>query len=265
MTSPIARRPFTAPALMAAAFALAASTVQADPMDLIDPALPGSTAYSEWTSFTPSSYPGYGNFPGLGSWPSPMADQGGDAEAVLTKVSNGTGGGPYPASSALYFGGVSSTPNTNGGTLSVIDTAALAGLKQVTFQIQIAEAWGYDFWNDAFPTLSYNGGSQALTATSRADLERYPNGSMTVPGGGEVDISINTYLLSWDLSGVSDPISSFAITFTGVQHALVYKLRVDESDAVAVAAVPEPSSMAMLAGGGALTLLARRRFIRRDA
>lgn len=260
MTIPTSRFPFAAPALVAAAIALAAPSVRAeDLISLDDPGLPGNTAHSSWTSLTVSQYSGYPGFPGTGAWSNPMSAQAGDADAVLNKVSNGTGGGPYPGGGSIYYGGFSGDVNNNGGTLAVIDAAPIAGLRQVSFQIQIGEAWTYDFWNRALPTLSYNGGSQSLAATSSILLQQYYNGTVPMPTGDE-DVFINTYLLNWDLSGIAEPITSFAITFTGVQHAQLYKLRVDESDTVATAAVPEPSSLAMLACGGSLAaLLIRRR------
>ncbi|OJW21017.1 MAG: hypothetical protein BGO49_30160 [Planctomycetales bacterium 71-10] len=261
MTHPTRRLPFAAPALVAAAFALAAPPAQADPIALTDPGLPGNTAYSEWARLTAPPYTGYPGFPGSGAWPAPMAAQAGSAGAELSKVANGTGGGPYPASGSIYFGGFSADVDNNGGTLAVSDSAAIAGLQQVSFQIQIGEAWTYDFWNHALPTLSYNGGSQNLAATTSGLLEQYYNGTVDMPTGPE-DVYINTYLLNWDLSGIADPITSFSISFTGVQHAQLYKLRVDESDTVATAAVPEPSSLALLACGGSLALLIRRRSAR---
>lgn len=258
MTTPTFRIPFAAPAIVAAAFALAAQAAQAAPIDLTDPGLPGNTAYSEWASLTTPSYPNYPGFPGSGAWPTPMAAQAGSAGAVLSKVSNGTGGGPYPASGSIYFGGFSGDVNNNGGTLAVSDSAAIAGLQQVSFQIQIGEAWTYDFWNGVLPTLSYNGGSQALAATTSGLLEQFYNGTVPMPTGDEA-VYINTYLLNWDLSAIAEPITSFSISFTGVQHAQLYKLRVDESDTVATAAVPEPSSLALLACGGSLAALLLRR------
>lgn len=261
MTNLTSRLPFAAPALLAAAFALAAPAAQADPIALVDPGLPGVTDYSTWTALTAPNYPGYGGFPGTGAWSQPMAAQAGGAGAVLTKVSNGTSGGPYPASGSIYYGGFSGDVNNDGGTLAVVDSNAIAGLKQVSFQVQIGEAWTYDFWNRALPTLSYNGGSQNLAATSYSLLEQYFNGTVTMPTGEEA-VYINTHLLNWDLSAIAEPITSFSIAFTGVQHAQLYKLRVDESDTVLTAAVPEPSSLAMLACGGVLAMALRRRIAR---
>ena len=247
MTNFLRRLPTMAAALGAASL-LAAGAAQAGPMALIDPGLSGTTEYSAWTSLRASDYPGggTGGFPGNTMW-APLAAQAGDAGATLNKLGNGSGGGPYLASSSIYFGGFSGDINNNGGTLAVVDTAVLDSLDHITFQIQFGEAWTYDFWNGVMPTLSYNGGSQNLASTSYELLEAYFNGTVDMPTGPE-DVYINTHRLDWDLSGVADPITSISISFTGVQHAQLYQLRVDQA-AFAPAAVPEPASMAMLACG----------------
>jgi len=231
---------------------------------LVAPALPGDTQYDGWIGLTSTNYAGYGGFPGSAAWPAPIgsnrtaantfnAAEPGDAGVI--KTSNGTGGGPYPAGGSIYFGGFSADVNNFGGTLAVSDAAPVAGLSNVVFQVQIAEAWTFDFYNGVLPTLSYNGGTQQLAATASLITDQFFNGTIEMPSGPE-DIFINTYLLQWDLSGVSATVSDFSISFSGVQHAQLYGMQLDQSNVYSP--VPAPGALA-LAGLGALAAARRRR------
>ena len=72
----------------------------------------------------------------------------------------------------------------------------------------------------------------------------------SVLNGGVSDL--HTY--TWDLSGVSAPITSYTLTLSA-GFSQVLALQVDQ-----VAAVPEPSTYAMAMGGLALVgMMARRR------
>ena len=228
-----------------------AVTLHAAPVAI---ALDGNTQTDGWTSFNSTSA-GFGSFPGSSPWPVPIqSNVGGDA--TLMKTANGTGGGPYPASASIYFGGFSGDVNNDGGRLAVTDSTPIANLQTVVLQVEIGEAWTYDFYNGVLPTLSYNGGSQMLTA-DYISLSQVYNGTVTMPTGEE-PIYINTYGLQWDLSGVSEAITSFTISFNGVQHAQLYSLQLDQSDTM-TQAVPEPSTYALMALAGAFVLWRMRR------
>lgn len=231
---------------------------------LVNPAISGNTDYDGWIGLASGNYPGYGGFPGTGAWPAAIgsnrtldntfnASEPGDAG--FTKLSSGIGGGAFPAGSSIYFGGFSADINYYGGTLAVFDETPVANLQNVIFQIQIGEAWGYDFYDGLLPTLSFNGGEQQLEAGYSTIVEQFYNGTVEMPTGPE-DVFINTYLLQWDLSGIDVDITDFSISFAGVQHAQIYSLRLDQSDLFT--AVPTPGSLALF-GLGSLLMARRRR------
>lgn len=241
---------------------------------IIDPQLPGQTSYDgwlpfwnedngKWTSSLARTYnPGYPGHPGSDPWPNPITSKQGSAghDAGLMKIADGTDGGAYPGSSSLYFGGFSSVVNNFGGTVSVFDDTPVANLATVVFQIDIGEIWLYDFYdsdNDGnvdLPVLNYNGGTQRLEATLAEILGQVQRGTHMTPNGPE-PVYINTYLLQWDLTGIAEPITSFSIEFSAVEHAQVYAMRLDQSDTYTP--IPEPTMLS--AAAGALLLLGRRR------
>lgn len=236
---------------------LPVSAVPAAPMTLSPYALGGTSESNGWLTINGSIFPGTGSFPGTTMWSPLGSTTGGDA--VLAKISNGTGGGPYAASGSMYFGGFSGDPNVHGGTLAAQDLTPVADLSNIVFQIQIGEAATYDFYNGVLPTLSYttsSGTTGGLVATDTALLEQYFNGTVTMPTGEE-PLYINTYALQWDLSGVSEEITAFSISFTGVQHAQLYAMQLDQNSTY-VQAVPEPAG-GMLLGLGSLLVVWRSR------
>jgi len=197
--------------------------------------------------YTVPGNPGYGSFPGTGNWPGPIYSQFQSADVLsgdragLIKVSNGTGGGPFPSGSSMYYGGASPTPNTDGGTLGVKGNT-ISGAQTLAFQISMGEAYGYSFYDSngdgvgELPTLSLYDVNGAFLTTLQAEysgiIKQVYNGSLEMPPGSGVDedVYINVYGLQWDLSTISD-YASYQINFTGVQHAQLYSLRLDQSTA----------------------------------
>jgi hypothetical protein len=275
-------------AVIALAASLASGAAQAQvygvytdhQVDLANPLAAGGAnvtdnAWVNLSAFAQNGIPGVTGtpgFPGTGAWAAPIASQvdtaigsvgSSLAGAGLNKVADGAGGGPYAASSGLYFGGFSSTPNTLGGTLRITDATPLAGLQTVALQVGIGEAWTYDFYNHALPTLSYttaSGTTSGISASFTQTLEQFFNGTVSMPTGDE-PVYINQYGLQWDLSGVSQPITSFSIDFTGVQHSQLYGATLSQADLMnQVVAVPEPGTYAlMLAGLAGVGFVAARR------
>lgn len=238
--------------------------------DTINVSLSGTTQYDAWlqadNALTAGSNPGYPGFPGSAAWPAPIGSSAaGSGDAGLNKVSNGTGGGPYPASASIYYGGFSGDINNNGGTLSVADTTPVAGLANIVFQLEIGEAWTYDLFDGVLPVLSYTTGSGTYTIAGESAaqfgvIEKQFSGTVTMPTGEE-DVFVNTYLVQWDLSGLGETVLGFEVHWTAVQHAQLYELRLDQSDTfetLGVSFVPEPASLVLLAMGVCM-LTGRRR------
>ncbi|WP_319800601.1 beta strand repeat-containing protein [Luteolibacter flavescens] len=243
------------------------SWLPSDPLDLT---LPGTHTHDLWLNLAfstnmsrtapfmmggvnygnlPYSIPGYGTFimfPGMTMW-NPFKAQfwTGTTQGELIKISNGTGGGPYPAGSSIYFGGASPDPNVDGGTLGM-KGYAMPGVKTVTAQISIGEAYGYSFFDTGAPGIGpedlpklkvYNAAGTLLAtldATHNGIIKKAYNGSLEMPPGSglDEDIYINTLGLQWNLANVEGDISWFQADWTGVQHAQLWSLRLDQTDTV---------------------------------
>jgi PEP-CTERM motif-containing protein len=240
-------------AFLGAGLALAlAGVAHATPAN---PNLPGNTQYDEWANLNSANFPGLGGgFPGAAPWPAGGvgSNVAGSGDAQFTKVS----GNGFAASGSIYHGGFSATPNTLGGTMSVTDATPLAGLQTLVFQIEIGEAFGFDFFNDVAPVLSYNGGSQALAADAAIITSTVQNGTFPNPITGDPEpIFVNVWEMTWDVSTLG-AITSLAFQWTDVQHSQIYALRLDQSDV----AVPEPGTLLLLVSGlFGLGTLGRRR------
>jgi len=196
--------------------------------------LTGSTMSEGWEQLSSSVYPGNGSFPGTAAWVGALGSQvGPDAGANgLGKVSNGLAGGPYPASASIYFGGVLNLPNTNGGTLEVeaSSTGFLSGTKTVVFHLDIGEAWTYDLYNRTAPvlTVTSSSGTYTVNASYASRYAKVYNGQVLMNGVWE-DLYINSRAYQFDLDLVPGTVSGFTVTFTGVQHAQIHGLGLQQS------------------------------------
>jgi hypothetical protein len=177
-----------------------------------------------------------------------IGNDGDEGGAVLKRLS----GSFYPASFGLYSWGTDSA-----FSISVAD--AVDNLSRVNLQslVTVDTAGGVQGMQHSgyLPTLSYNGGTQALL----------PTYSFTPVSGG-VDMGGNPLAaspnnpnygqFSWDLSSVGSAIDSFSISFGLDVHSNALAFQLDQ-----VAAVPEPSSYALGAIGLSLCAVAgyRRR------
>jgi hypothetical protein len=219
-------------------------------------------SYDGWSNFSMIAYPGYGSFPGGTAWPGPIGSNTPDSgDANLNKVDNGAGGGPFIGTSSLYFGGFSNVQNTLGGTVSVTDNSIISDLNTVVFQIQIGQALGYDLYDGAAPILMING-TTPVALQYTALINQFDTGEtfLNPVSGDEEPIFLNTWGFQWDLSGISDPITSLSIEFSAVQHSQIYALQLDQSSGIYTSSlVPEPST-ALLGGVGlGLAFVLRRR------
>lgn len=223
--------------------------------------LPGNTQHDLWYDggFSSSKYSGYGSFPGSTPWPAPIASNGpGTGDATVNRTAGGsTGGGPYLASGSIYSGSFTVPTNGFGGSLVVADATPVAGLQNVVYQIDVGGLFGYDFYNNALPVLSFNGGSQAIAPTVSYLVDHIDTGTVS-PDGSGTPVFRDTYLLQWDLSGVASPITGYSIAFSTVQHSQVYAMSLDQSSAFAPVAVPEPT-VALAGLPATAALLGRRR------
>lgn len=153
----------------------------------------------------------------------------GSGDALLKLVT----GSYYPAGFGLY----------GDGNLTFTDNTVASNIGSLVFQ-GIVNDFNASFGGEAYTiTLSYNGGSQAIAGslvnfTSTNTVDDY-------------------YRYSWDLSGVTTPITSYTLNFSaGFSQALAFQV----DQVAAVSSVPEADSYAMmLLGLGVMGVVARRR------
>jgi hypothetical protein len=206
--------------------------------------LPGNSESALWTGLGNVKYPssaGYNTF-GTNSGPfnsnPALALLAPDAGSTLGGTFTKASGGGYFASTSIYNFGVP-------GTLIVADTAALASLKTVVFQLDLGAPLA------GAPTLSYNGGSQNLTPNNQTTST-----GLFLSGFSGPPSPTTNYAWQWDLSAAGA--TSYAITFTTIPHGSIYRIDLAAGDTFAQV-IPEPSS-ALLGGTAlALTFFRRRR------
>jgi hypothetical protein len=179
----------------------------------------GTSSSDRWTNLTATNFSGYGSFPGKSAWPSPISsNQAGGGDAKLERLAGAPGntGGPYPAGEGIYFGNMTQNANDPGGTLQVVDTTPVPGVRTIVFQIRIMEAMGHDFVSPSgIPQLYLNNelvGTSALPmqhtrhpipfrfqdCPSRAERHRPAGGGCgrtaahPVPAGGETGVGMRS-------------------------------------------------------------------------
>jgi hypothetical protein len=220
----------------------------------------GTKSYSAWSNLTSFNYPGYGSFPGNQPWPAPIVATDGSINSSLIRiVGSPTGGGPYPASEAIYFGNFAQIPNALGGTLRLSNSLGITDLKTLVFQIQIGEATGYDFFTPTgFPKLTLNGITYNAIYTNL--VNRYQNGVFPSPETGEDEpVYVNTWAYQYNLT--NNGFANYHIDFSAVTHSQVYALRWDSTSVLQGQVVPEPSTLGLLAlaAAGAAGYVIRKR------
>ena len=222
-------------------------------------ALPGTSEFDAWenlsntnaqvaaaaaTTDTSDDFPG---FPGSSPWPTALLPDGAGSagNAGFNKLS----GGGYPASEAIYnFPGFS--PPFIPGDYSVDNSALLAGLETLIFQIDVGGGEGFF---DAVPILSLNSGASQLAA----DFTSTSAGrSFTNPQDGTTQTT-TVFAYQWDLSSAG-AISDYSIQWGSAAHSTIYAMQLDSGDSF-VQVVPEPSAFAAIAGALALGLVAVHR------
>jgi hypothetical protein len=150
-----------------------------------------------------------------------VANVPGSGDAVLTRLS----GSHYPAGAGLYG---------SNSVLTLTDSTLATNASTLVLQAIIN-----NFDNPFTVTLSYNGGTQALAATSTSFVN--------------TNTVADFYTYSWDLSGLG-ALTDYTITL-GLGFSQVLAFQVDQ-----VSAVPEVGTTAMmLAGLGIVGFIGRRR------
>lgn len=206
--------------------------------------LTGSKEYDGWDNLKVSA-PGLSTTiistaPGFGS------NEAGSGDALFLRTS----GGHYPASQGLYSFGANST-------FRVSDTvSSFSDIQTVAFTIVSWSNGNEGLPAGSFtslPTLNFNGGSQALAADY---LGTNPMGAVDFGG----PIQTYAFTFQWDLSSISDPITSYDLSWGQIVHTGVLALQLESSDNYSLSsAVPEPSSTLLVASAALLAFRRRRR------
>ncbi|KAF0095268.1 MAG: PEP-CTERM putative exosortase interaction domain-containing protein [Puniceicoccaceae bacterium 5H] len=226
-------------------FAWAASAANASVM-LVDVTMPGLQETVAWespdlnnanTSLTPTTgtgtitpiSPGYQASAGFYSWQ-------GDFGAEVTSSST------FDTQNVVFQLVMMANPDYTTEQILNYDGSYLP-----EFDMEVGYAGG--------PTLNYNGGTQGIQATLS---EVVAGPTHTTISGFEGELS--SYAWQWDLSGITDDISSVSITAPIIAHQSTVEARLDlGSSFSSLAAVPEPQTYALMLGGVALAFAAFRR------
>jgi hypothetical protein len=133
----------------------------------------------------------------------------------------------------------------------------VSDLSNVVFQLRSLgdpEASG-----GVLPTLSYNGGDQALSADFQQTL--FTQSATTVTPNGPTTVTITEYALQWDLSAVAADITSISFAWTQPKSIGLRDVQVDVAEGAFTQVVPEPATYALIFGlaGLGVALWRRRR------
>ncbi|MEO0795583.1 MAG: PEP-CTERM sorting domain-containing protein [Verrucomicrobiota bacterium] len=206
--------------------------------------LPNGSTTESWSDLNSTNYTvedGYntiGNFDA--GWSTAIASDTGTATFDKLAGTNG-----YPASSSIYNFEDFAPPFSEPGVYFITEASPIAGLETVVFQTDTV-------FSDPFPqlpVLSYNGGSQELSA----DLTDTTVGGFNFAGDQSQNLSFQ-----WDLSSVGESITDFVIQWQSPNHTANFQMQLDQGDTF-VGVIPEPSHYVLLTSLCAGTLLMLRR------
>ncbi|MBK1833768.1 hypothetical protein [Roseibacillus ishigakijimensis] len=200
--------------------------------------LPGNSTSDGWDQLTNSRLSGYGGYPGLTPWTTPIAanTSGSDQNAVFNKIS----GGGYLANNSFYDGG-------NSGTLALQSDNPIANLATVIFQVDM----GMSTFASA-PQLLINGTDLLDPVASSITQGAYSSGQP-----GQPPSFTKNHAFQWDLTGYGATIDDYQVQWTTSIHTTIYEMHLDSGDSFATV-IPEPSTAFLGALAGSLLLLRRR-------
>ncbi|MEO0510290.1 MAG: hypothetical protein AAF065_10580 [Verrucomicrobiota bacterium] len=212
-------------------------------LGLVNISLSGTTEYEGWSDLNGTNFPGpvwpdsISEFEDAWGAPVGATDVGSANNAFIFKV----GGGGYFASESIYS-------HTSPGQFVTVNSAPLAGLETVVFQI---EALGGFI---AEPTLTIlDSDSNDLFTALPADFTATSAGDPIDFGG----TTVNQF--QWDLSGLDlSGMAEYQLFYIGSPFLAQSAFQLD-SGTVFTQVVPEPSIFAVLFGIVAFNFAANRR------
>lgn len=155
-------------------------------------------------------------------------------------------GAGFPATASVYAGFL---PGSN-GSFSVFDTTPIADIETVVLQINIGEGDGGSLDASSL-NLLLNGGTNAPAPVFSQVID---SGLGFDPSVG--DITIDVWLVQWDLRGLG-PITSIDAQFsTEASSTTIRGLQLDQGSEFVL--VPAPASAALLSIAGLVTARRRR-------
>jgi hypothetical protein len=249
------------PSIFAAAICLVAANARADNPPIATPYIPtfqdtstlGSNVVTDtWTNFSSTNDPGYPGISGSQTWPAPLGPDTASGRRSFFQKTPGfdsdysdfldasEGGGIYSFFSNTHFEITSGFPVSDAHTIQL--------------QVSMAEgATPADIVDRPILTLSTTNGTFTLAPTSSSLLEQTP---VTITAFGDTQTTIDLEGYDWDVSAYSGTINDVTIDWQVDMHSITYGVQLAQ-------AVPEPSSVMLVALAGALPLLRMRSRIRR--